>query len=126
MRYLNLPFGLAMLGFTGVQYNDPDGLLWMVYYLIPAAWAFLAAFRLDMLRGGTASRLLRASVGVWLGLMIFYWPGMPNFWQKEVFMAEETAREGMGMMIAWLVVVVAAVTALVNKPTVGQTLSKAA
>ena len=107
MRILNLLLALAMLGFAAVQYNDPDGPLWAVYYLVPTGWALLAAFRPDVLRSTTGSRLLWASVAVWLGLVIFYWPQMPNFWQREVFMAEETAREGMGLMIAWVTLLVA-------------------
>ena len=107
MRILNLVLALAMLGFTAVQYNDPDGLLWAVYYIVPAIWALLAALRPDVLRATTGSRLLWACTAVWLGLVIFYWPRMPNFWQREVFMAEETAREGMGLMIAWAALLVA-------------------
>jgi hypothetical protein len=107
MRILNLLLALTMLGFTAVQYNDPDALLWIVYYLVPAIWALLAALRPDVPRSTVGSRLLWASVAVWLGLVIFYWPRMPNFWRREVFMAEETAREGMGLMIAWLALLVA-------------------
>ena len=111
MRYLNVLLGLTMLGFAAVQYNDPDALLWMVYYIVPAAWAFLAAFRWNMLRSTLGMGLLWTSVAIWLGLVIFYWPQMPGFWRREVFMAEETAREGMGLMIAWLVLLVAVFTA---------------
>ena len=100
-----------MVGFAAVQYNDPDLLQWVVYYLVPAAWAFLAAFRLDLLRTSTGRRLVWASVAVWLGIVVFYWPQMPGFWRQEVFLAEETAREGMGLMIAWLAVLVAAISA---------------
>lgn len=116
MRYLNMLFCLAMIGFTGVQYNDPDTVLWAFYYGVPAVWAGLAAFRIDLLRSPVPARLLQASVLVWLGLVIFYWPQMPNFWVKEVFMAEQTAREGMGLMIAWLVVVAVALTAHLSRP----------
>lgn len=115
MRYLNILLGITMLGFTAVQYNDPDALLWVVYYMVPATWAFLAAFRLDIARSTLGSRLLLASVAAWLGLVIFYWPEMPNFWRREVFMAEETAREGMGLMIAWGVLLVALITARAKK-----------
>lgn len=115
MRYLNILLGITMLGFTAVQYNDPDALLWVFYYMVPAIWAFLAAFRLDIARSTLGSRLLLASVAVWLGLVIFYWPQMPNFWRRDVFMAEETAREGMGLMIAWGVLLVALFTARARK-----------
>lgn len=116
MRYLNILPGLMMLGFVGVQYNDPDGLLWALYYCIPAAWAFTVAFRPELARSSMGQRLLWASVAVWLGLVVFYWPQMPNFWLPEVFYAEETAREGMGLMVAWVVVLAAALTARA-KPT---------
>ena len=111
MRYLNILLGLAMVGFAAVQYNDPDLLLWAGYYAVPAAWAFMAAFRLDVLRTPLGARLQWVSLAVWLGLVIFHWPAMPNFWRQEVFMAEETAREGMGLMIAWLVLLIAWATA---------------
>lgn len=111
MRGLNMLFGLAMLGFAAVQYNDPDGWLWAVYYLVPAGWAFVAAFALDRARSVVGQRLLWASLVVWFGLVAFYWPQMPNFWLKEVWEHEETAREGMGLMIAWLVLLVALITA---------------
>jgi ABC-type Na+ efflux pump permease subunit len=111
MRYLNLLLALVMFAFAAVQYNDPDGLLWAVYYLVPAALAGLAAFRVGVLRTPNGMRLLWAGIAVWLGLMIFYWPPMAGFWRKEVWMEEETAREGMGVMIAWATVLVAWLTA---------------
>jgi hypothetical protein len=111
MRYLNMLLGLVMVGFAAVQYNDPDGLLWAVYYIVPAVWAFLAACRLDVARSTLGKRLLWTSAVVWLGLVIYYWPQMPGFWRREVFMAEETAREGMGLMIAWLTLLIAVVSA---------------
>lgn len=112
MRILNLLLGLVMIAFVGVQYNDPDGLLWAVYYLVPAAWALVAALRPQTLRVPAAAAAAWVSVAVWFGLMIFYWPALPRFWQPEVWSVEETAREGMGMMVAWFVVLVAALTAL--------------
>lgn len=115
MRYLNILLGLTMVGFTAVQYNDPDALLWVVYYMVPAIWALLVAFRLDVARSTLGSRLLLASVAVWLGLVIYYWPQVPNFWRQDVFMAEETAREGMGLMVGWGVLLVALFTARAKK-----------
>jgi hypothetical protein len=109
MRYLLIFLCVVMLGFTAVQYNDPDALLWVVYYAVPAAWALLAAFRLDVVRSSRGMAWLWASLAVWLGLVTFYWPTMPGFWRREVFMVEvegESAREGMGLMIAWLVLLV--------------------
>ncbi len=110
MRYLNLLLGVTMLGFTAVQYNDPDALLWIFYYGVPASCALLAALRPDLLRTQPGALLLWASVPLWLGLVVFYWPQMPGFWRWPVLMAEETAREGMGLMVAWLTVLVAALS----------------
>lgn len=112
MRGVNLLLCLAMLAAVAVQYNDPDGPLWMLYYGVPAFWSGLMVWRRGALPLPAARwRLaLWASLAIWAGLMIFYWPGMPGFWRKEVWWVEETAREGMGMMIAFAVVVVAWLT----------------
>ena len=110
MRYLNILLGLAMLGFAAVQHNDPDALLWAVYYAVPAAWAFLAAFRLDLVRSKAGMLGLWASIAIGLGVVVYYWPPMPGFWRPAVFMVEvegEGAREGMGLMIAWAVLLLA-------------------
>jgi Transmembrane family 220, helix len=119
MRYLNMLIGLVMLGFAAVQYNDPDVVLWVLYYAVPAVWAFLAAFRLNWVRSAPGMRWLWLSLLVWLGLVIIYWPTMPGFWRREVFMAEvegQGAREGMGLMIAWLSLWVVWLSAL-RRPT---------
>ena len=110
MRYLNTLLGLTMLGFAAVQYNDPDALLWIAYYAVPAAWAFLAAFRLDLVRSKPGMLGLLATIVIGLGVVVYYWPAMPGFWRPAVFMVEvegEGAREGMGLMIAWAVLLLA-------------------
>jgi Transmembrane family 220, helix len=116
MRYVHMILCLTMLGFTAVQYNDPDALLWIVYYIVPAGWAYLAAFRPQILGAPRTRQWLWTCTLAWLGLVIFYWPTMANFWRSEVFMAEETAREGMGLMIAWGVILCALFSAHVSKP----------
>ena len=83
MRYLNILLGLAMFGFAAVQYNDPDVLLWIVYYAVPAAWAFLAAFRLDLVRSKPGMLGLWASIVIGLGVVVYYWPAMPGFWRPR-------------------------------------------
>ena len=42
MKIINIFFALLFLLFVGVQYNDPDPLLWMVIYGIVAAFFILA------------------------------------------------------------------------------------
>ena len=43
MRYVHIVLGVLMVTFAAVQYNDPDAPLWIVIYLVPAAWAFAAS-----------------------------------------------------------------------------------
>lgn len=112
MRYLNGFLCLVMLLFAGVQYNDPDVALWATIYGIPAIWAGLAAFRPSVFQQiwaviGLALSVAAAAVGT-----VYYWPRQEGFWRQEVWWTTETAREGMGMMIAAAVLVVVAVTGL--------------
>lgn len=116
MRYVMMLLGLLMAAFAAVQYNDPDALLWIVIYLIPAAWAFAAAFRPARVASVAGERLLWTSVAVGAALTVFYWPTVPNFWVKDVWWVEETAREGMGMMIAFAVLLVVLAATLLRKP----------
>ena len=105
MRYVHIVLGLLMIAFAAVQYNDPDTLVWATIYLIPAVWALLAAFRPSVVRSSAARSLLWLSALAGLAGVVYYWPAMPGFWHKEVWWVEETAREGMGMMIAFAVLV---------------------
>ena len=116
MRYVHIVLGLLMVAFAAVQYNDPDALLWIVIYLVPAAWAFAAAFRPAQVRSLAGERLLWLSVAIGVGTTVFYWPTMPGFWHKDVWWVEETAREGMGVMIALAVLLAVLATSLLRKP----------
>ena len=113
MKYILMLLGLLMVAFAGVQYNDPDGLMWAFLYAVPAAWAFAAAFRPALVGSLAGERLLWATVAAGIGAMVFYWPQVPYFWRKDVWWVEETAREGMGVMVgvAVLLVVLATVMA---------------
>jgi hypothetical protein len=116
MRYVNIVLGVVMLGFAAVQYNDPDALLWIIIYLTPAAWAFAAAFRLPQVRALAGERLLWATLVVGAATTVYYWPTMPEFWRKDVWWVEETAREGMGVMIGLAVLLVVLATVLLREP----------
>ena len=59
-----------------------------------------------MVRSLTAERLLWATVAAGVGTMVIYWPTVPHFWRKDVWWVEETAREGMGVMVGFAVLVV--------------------
>ena len=110
MKYVNMVLCVLMVLFMVVQFNDPDGLLWMAIYSIPAVWAGLAGFRINTAMNQTASVLLGLSVALMLVLTVYYYPHTEGFWHKDVWWITETAREGMGMMIATLVTLVAAWT----------------
>jgi hypothetical protein len=111
LRWLNFVLALAMLAFAAVQYNDPDWLLWAVYYGVPAFWALVAAFRHRLLQRMQWLGALWACVAGWAGLVYWYWPQVPYFWRKDVWWQEETAREGMGLMIAFVALGLALFTA---------------
>ena len=100
MRLLNSLSLALMLAFAGVQYNDPDALLWVAYYGVPAFWAFMAGYRATVFMAPRWWAALWACVAAWAMLVVVYWPAMPRFWVKSVWMEEETAREGMGLMVA--------------------------
>jgi Mn2+/Fe2+ NRAMP family transporter len=108
LRGLNILLGLTMVGFAAVQYNDPDVPQWVLLYAIPALWMYAVTFRLQSVtRSADLMRLLWATVLFYAFAVVFLWPTMADFWRKEVWMVEETAREGMGVMIAFGVVLVA-------------------
>ncbi len=106
MRWLNLILSGLMLLFMIVQYNDPDGLLWMVIYVIPMLWSLCAAWHPLMLLRRFAGYLLMASIGLSALGMFYYWPKSAGWWQKEVWWEVESVREGMGMMVVLIVLLV--------------------
>ena len=112
MRYVNGVLAILMVLFAAAQYNDPDALLWMVIYLVPAAFAGLAAVRLTRLQSGILFNLLAVALIAALAGCYYYWPQTPEFWRRDVWWATETAREGMGMMIVTVVIAVAFLTAV--------------
>lgn len=116
MRYVHILLGLVMLAFAAVQYNDPDAPLWIAIYLVSVAWAFTAAFRPARLQSRAVERWLWATVAAGVGATVYYWPTVPGFWHKDVWWVEETAREGMGMMLALAVVLVVLAATLLKKP----------
>ncbi|OED36374.1 hypothetical protein AB833_27530 [Chromatiales bacterium (ex Bugula neritina AB1)] len=106
MRYLHISLCLLMLLFIVVQYNDPDGLFWMVIYSVPAIWAAIAAFRPQLRLNPAARIILPVCILAAIGGMIYYWPKTEGWWRSEVWWEVETAREGMGMMIVAIVLLV--------------------
>lgn len=107
MRYVNTLLCLLMLLFIAVQYNDPDGPMWMVIYLVPAVWAGLAAFRSSFVAQPVPGYLLLGCIVAAIAGVVYYWPNTPRWWTQDVWYEFETAREGMGMMIVAFVLAVA-------------------
>ena len=112
MRYANIVLGVLMVLFAAVQYNDPDAPLWMVLYLVPGCWAFMAAFRAPKLTTQEGGILLALTLAMYLFAVVFFWPQAPGFWRKDVWWTDEPAREGMGLMIAFVALLVVLATAL--------------
>jgi Transmembrane family 220, helix len=115
MRYLFGILCVLLLLFTAVQYNDPDGPLWMAIYGIPALTAGYAAWRPDGIRHGFGFRLVLVLFLFSIAAMIYYWPTTPGFWHEEVWWKTETAREGMGVMILTVSLAILAIYALVRR-----------
>lgn len=106
MRLLNIVLFVLMILFIAVQFNDPDGLMWMVIYAIPAAWTAIAVFKPSLLANRVAHVLLLLSIFAAAAGMIYYWPTTPGWWRQEIWWEVETAREGMGLMIVAIVLFV--------------------
>lgn len=108
MRYVNGFLCLVMLLFAAVQYNDPDFYLWVPIYLVPAAWAGVAAWRPALLRRRRALAGLAVCLAAALVGAIVAWPAEPGWWQQDVWWDKELVREGMGVMIVTAVLCFAA------------------
>jgi len=110
MRVISAVFGVLMLLFAVVQYNDPDAVFWGAIYGVAAVWCGVAAYRPALVSGPVRALLVISLAAAAFGV-VWYWPQTPGFWRKEVWWNTETAREGMGMAItlaalavAWLAV----------------------
>lgn len=99
MRALLVLLLVLMVVFGAVQYNDPDGFVWIGIYAIPAIWCGLGAFRINAFRHKAVVGLFWASVLMCVIGVVYFWPITPRFWTREVWYNVETAREGMGLMI---------------------------
>lgn len=107
LRVISLLLCVLMVLFIAVQFNDPDGLMWMAIYLVPTAWALIAASNPGLLGYGVLRILLLLTILASLALTFYYWPKTPGWWKQEVWWEVETAREGMGMMIVTAVMLFA-------------------
>lgn len=102
---------VLMILFGAVQYNDPDGLLWMGIYAVPAIWCAIGLFRPHTFKRKGVNVLFWTSVVMSVIGVFYFWPLTPKFWTKDVWYNVETAREGMGLMIVFLVLLVVSFSA---------------
>lgn len=116
MRYIFILLMCLMLLFAGVQFNDPDGLMWMAIYSLPAFWCALAAFARQAYGNLIVRISLYVSLIASLAGVIRFWPLTPEFWKKNVWFNVETAREGMGLMIVAFVIAMLIVTHGIQRP----------
>lgn len=106
MRYVN-GFLCALLSlFAIVQYNDPDAMVWIAIYGVPALWAGLAAWRPGRLsRSPAALGALGVCLALALAGTIYLWPAEPSTWWDM-----EEVREGMGLMMVTTALLIVALT----------------
>lgn len=103
MKYVFAVLALLMGLFAAVQVNDPDAPLWIALYGVPAIWAGMAATRPQLLAGTTAFVLLAGCLLIGLVLVVVLWPLAEQWWRTEVWWESEASREGMGLMLAAVV-----------------------
>ena len=108
MRTSSGIFSLILVLFALVQYNDPDFLLWFTIYAIAAVWCGMAAFKPRLVAD---NRVLRILFGISFVIAVFgtlyLWPYGADWWTKEVIWDNELVREGLGMAIATVGLVLA-------------------
>jgi hypothetical protein len=115
MRILNLVLCAFMALFAAVQYNDPDGPFWAAAYAVPAIWAGVAGFRPDLMDRSAAKAGVAATFLVYLGATVAFWPTDAGWWRIDIWWDSETAREGMGLMIATIVIGLAGLNGVVRR-----------
>jgi len=107
MRIANGVLFVLLVLFAAVQLNDPDGLFWIVVYGIGAIWCGIAAFRSGLYALSPVFGLFSLTCIAALVGLFYFWPKAPNWWMQDVWWETETAREGMGMMILVIALIVA-------------------
>jgi hypothetical protein len=106
MRYLN-GFICALLSlFAIAQYNDPDAVVWILIYGVPAVWAGLVAWRPGALaRSPAALGALGLCLSLALAGTIYMWPADFSVWWDV-----EEVREDIGLMIVTVALLIVALT----------------
>jgi hypothetical protein len=104
MRYLSGILCVLLGLFTVVQYNDPDAILWILIYGLPAIWAGFAAYypgafvRNQLFLGVFGLNILAVGAG-------YMWPSEVSTWWDN-----EEVREGFGLIITTVALLLVALT----------------
>ncbi len=107
MRIANGILAALLLLFAAVQLNDPDGLFWIVVYGIGAIWCGIAAWRAALYAIPIVYGLYALTCAAALVGLFYFWPSTSEWWMQDVWWETETAREGMGIMILVIALIVA-------------------
>lgn len=99
MRILCGTVAVILALFVVAQVNDPDPLLWMGIYGVAAFWAAVGALRPDLLSRRVWRPLFLVSFALAAVGLAWFWPRTPGWWQVGTWWENEESREGMGMMI---------------------------
>jgi len=92
-----------MVSFIAVQFNDPDGLIWAAIYTVPALLMVLVIVRPNCFAALNGRIVRWLAVALMAAGTVLFWPKTPGFWQQSVWWETESAREGMGIMVALIV-----------------------
>lgn len=103
MRIIGILLASLMTLFATVQFNDPDGLFWSMVYGVPAILALIAALKPGWYESTILYSLLIICLLLAIAGTIYFWPKIDSWWTKDIWWDVETVREGMGMMIAFIV-----------------------
>tara|TARA_R110002073_G_scaffold127013_1_gene272183 strand:- start:876 stop:1232 length:357 start_codon:yes stop_codon:yes gene_type:complete len=106
MRIVSALLFVLLIVFAAVQYNDPDGIYWAVIYAVPALFCGLRAVKPDTLGSVWGFWMLTGALLLSVVGTIWFWPQTPGFWRQDVWWVTEEAREGMGMMIAFVALLI--------------------
>ncbi len=99
MRIVSGICAILLIVFAGVQHNDPDVLFWGPVYAGGAVLCALAALRPQIYARAPAGLVYAAALLASLAGTVWFWPSTAQWWMQEVWWEDETAREGMGMMV---------------------------
>ena len=105
---INVIILLAMLASMGVQYNDPDGIVWAIIYGYAAIMAIAA------IRGKyNLSMLIIGLIGYLIGAKILLPPDLDNW------ITNELARESGGLLVSAICLIILIIQAFMAKITLG-------